>query len=116
MKGARGILALLCMLAAAPAVAGTVYRCDSADGSRSYVSKRVAGTSAQYLYLEFLSSTYGRLAAYRVDTNATGTYASSAVSHIAPAGTKYVRVFAYGPSSAGTRSSFEFDSMKLLAQ
>ena len=43
MMGARGILALLCMLAAAPAVAGTVYRCDSADGSRSYVSKRVAG-------------------------------------------------------------------------
>ncbi|MCI4566981.1 lytic transglycosylase domain-containing protein [Lysobacter sp. CFH 32150] len=43
MKGARGILALLCVLAAAPAAAGTLYRCDSADGSRSYVSKRVAG-------------------------------------------------------------------------
>ena len=43
MKGARGILALLCVLVAAPAVAGTVYRCDGADGSRSYVSKRIAG-------------------------------------------------------------------------
>jgi len=43
MKGARGFLAVLCLLAAAPAVAGTVYRCDRADGVRSYSSKRVAG-------------------------------------------------------------------------
>jgi soluble lytic murein transglycosylase-like protein len=31
------------LLAAGPAVAGTVYRCDGADGGRSYVSKRVPG-------------------------------------------------------------------------
>ena len=43
MKGARGILAVLCLLVAAPAVAGTVYRCDRADGVRSYSSKRIAG-------------------------------------------------------------------------
>ena len=43
MKGARGILVLVCVLVAAPAAAGTLYRCDSADGSRSYVSKRVPG-------------------------------------------------------------------------
>ncbi|HEX2596473.1 MAG TPA: lytic transglycosylase domain-containing protein [Luteimonas sp.] len=43
MKGVRGILAVLCLLAAAPAVAGTVYRCDRADGVRSYSSKRIAG-------------------------------------------------------------------------
>jgi len=43
MTGARGILILACLLAAAPAVAGTVYRCDSANGGRSYSSKRVSG-------------------------------------------------------------------------
>jgi len=43
IKGARGILLVLCALAAAPAVAGTVYRCDGADGARSYSSKRVSG-------------------------------------------------------------------------
>ena len=42
IKGARGILLVLCALAAAPAVAGTVYRCDGADGARSYSSKRVS--------------------------------------------------------------------------
>jgi soluble lytic murein transglycosylase-like protein len=42
-KGVRGILAVACMLLAAPAVAGNVYRCDSADGSRAYSSTRVAG-------------------------------------------------------------------------
>lgn len=41
MKGAWGLPLLICLLAAAPAVAGTVYRCESADGTRSYVSKRI---------------------------------------------------------------------------
>jgi soluble lytic murein transglycosylase-like protein len=43
MMGVRGLLMLVCVLAVAPAVAGTVYRCDSADGGRSYSSKRIAG-------------------------------------------------------------------------
>jgi len=43
MKGARGLTLLICLLAAGPAVAGTVYRCEMPDGSRSYVSKRPAG-------------------------------------------------------------------------
>ena len=45
MIGARGLLTLLCLLAAAPALAGTVYRCDSGDSGRSYSSKRIAGAS-----------------------------------------------------------------------
>ena len=45
--GIRGILVLLGSLAAMPAVAGTVYRCDTADGARSYVSKRIPGASCQ---------------------------------------------------------------------
>jgi len=45
MKGVRGILAVLCLLVAAPAVAGTVYRCDGGDGVRNYSSKRIAGAN-----------------------------------------------------------------------
>ncbi|HEY4555435.1 MAG TPA: lytic transglycosylase domain-containing protein, partial [Lysobacter sp.] len=45
MRGRFTLLALSCLLAASPAVAGTVYRCDAADGSRSYVSKRVPGAA-----------------------------------------------------------------------
>ena len=45
MKGVRGVLAILCLLATAPAVAGTVYRCDGPDGARSYSSRRIAGAS-----------------------------------------------------------------------
>lgn len=41
MGKGRGTLALLCLLAAGPAVAGTVYRCETAEGVPSYVSKRV---------------------------------------------------------------------------
>jgi soluble lytic murein transglycosylase-like protein len=36
-------LLLLGVLGASPALAGTVYRCDAVDGSRSYVSKAVRG-------------------------------------------------------------------------
>ena len=42
MKG-RGILLLLGVLGASPALAGTVYRCDGADGVTSYTSKAVRG-------------------------------------------------------------------------
>jgi soluble lytic murein transglycosylase-like protein len=37
------MLCVLGLLATGPVVAGTVYRCDSADGGRSYVSKRIPG-------------------------------------------------------------------------
>ena len=43
MRGGIALLGVLCLLVATPVAAGTVYRCDSPDGSRSYVSKRIAG-------------------------------------------------------------------------
>lgn len=43
MRGGALLLGTFCLLAAVPALAGTVYRCDTQDGDRSYVSKRVAG-------------------------------------------------------------------------
>lgn len=43
MKGIWGILVVLCALASTPAWAGSVYRCESPDGTRSYVSKRIPG-------------------------------------------------------------------------
>jgi len=42
MRGGSLLLGIVCLLAAAPSVAGTLYRCDAPDGSRSYVSKRPA--------------------------------------------------------------------------
>lgn len=47
MRGLRSIIGLACVLAAAPAVAGSIYRCDSPDGARSYVSKRIPGAKCQ---------------------------------------------------------------------
>lgn len=45
MRGNSLLLGIVCLLATMPAVAGTVYRCEIADGGRSYVSKRVAGAN-----------------------------------------------------------------------
>ena len=46
-NGLRGIVLLAGLLAAAPAVADTVYRCDAPDGARSYSSDRVSGARCQ---------------------------------------------------------------------
>ena len=41
----RGLLVLALLFGAGQAWAGTVYRCDTADGARSYVSKRIPGAT-----------------------------------------------------------------------
>jgi soluble lytic murein transglycosylase-like protein len=46
MKTIAGFLLLAGLCATAPALAGTVYRCDTADG-RSYVSKRMPGAQCE---------------------------------------------------------------------
>lgn len=46
-KGVLGILLLAGLAMAAPAAAGTVYRCQGADGALSYSSNRVAGASCR---------------------------------------------------------------------
>ena len=43
MRGRALILGIVCLLAFAPAVAGTVWKCESASGERSYVSKKAKG-------------------------------------------------------------------------
>lgn len=43
MKGAWGLIAVLCAGAAFPAAAGTLYRCVGDDGVPQYVSKRISG-------------------------------------------------------------------------
>ncbi len=45
MRGSALILGTACLLAFAPAVAGTIWRCETASGERSYVSKKVKGAS-----------------------------------------------------------------------
>ena len=60
MKGVRGLLTIAaCLLLATPAVAGTLYRCDGADGARSYVSKRVAGAKCVVVAGRKEKTTYG---------------------------------------------------------
>lgn len=49
MRGARGILIAVAALASSPAWAGTLYRCDAADGSRAYVSKRIPGVQCKVI-------------------------------------------------------------------
>jgi hypothetical protein len=79
-------------------------------------SRRASGASGQKLYLEFLDGNYARIAVSAVASAAGSTYASGTVGRVAPSGTRYVRVFLYGPGSAGTRSSFAYDTVTLTSQ
>lgn len=45
MRGSALLLGLICLSALAPAVAGTIWRCETASGERSYVSKKVKGAT-----------------------------------------------------------------------
>jgi soluble lytic murein transglycosylase-like protein len=56
MKGIRGLLLLVGLLGAAPALAGTLYRCDAPDGSRSYTSKVQRG--ARCVAISYRSSSH----------------------------------------------------------
>jgi hypothetical protein len=79
-------------------------------------SRRASGSSGQKLYVEFLDGNYARIGVTAGASSATSTYAAASVGAVAPSGTKYVRVFLYGPGSAGTRSSFAYDTVTLTAQ
>jgi soluble lytic murein transglycosylase-like protein len=45
----RGLAIVALLFAAMPAFAGTLYRCDTADGARSYTSKRIPGASCKVI-------------------------------------------------------------------
>lgn len=66
-KGARGLFAIACLLLAAPAVAGNVYRCTGADGSRAYASRRVPGADCTVV---------GRYSSQAAPVRATAVHAS----------------------------------------
>lgn len=47
MRGSSLVIGLAFALAAIPAFAGSVYRCEAPDGTRSYVSKRIPGAQCR---------------------------------------------------------------------
>ncbi|MBA3487145.1 MAG: lytic transglycosylase domain-containing protein [Lysobacter sp.] len=94
MKGTVKLLCVLvCALAAAPAMAGSVYRCDSADGGRSYASKRVSGAKCTAV------SSYNNRRS-----------ASSKASSTAQAANALTEVKAGGTSDAGAPATFMITS------
>ena len=97
-KGARGILAIACLLLAAPAVAGNVYRCTGADGTRSYSSHNTPGAKCAVV-----GSFKSQPAASRSNAQAStsGPSASEAVADASPA----AKAPAASPAPAASSSS-----------
>ncbi|MFZ5662082.1 MAG: lytic transglycosylase domain-containing protein [Pseudomonadota bacterium] len=93
-------LTLLCLLAAGPAAAGTVYRCETADGIPSYVSKRVPG--AECTVVSRYRAGRSRPAPARPAPSAPVTVASASDRAATPAPAAPVPVAASAPAAAGT--------------
>ena len=86
MKGVRGLLTIAaCLLLATPAAAGTLYRCDGADGARSYVSKRVAGAKCVVVARSSPASRPPRSTPASIDANAPATFGGGSSSKEKPA-------------------------------
>jgi soluble lytic murein transglycosylase-like protein len=83
MRGGSHFLAVAALLAgaafAAPAVAGTVYRCDGADGVRSYSSTKVKGARCT------VASSYTSSPAHRAAPKASGSATPSSAASGSPA-------------------------------
>lgn len=78
-------------------------------------ARRVSGASQQLLYLEFLDGNYTRLAVKTAAAPATSTPTAFYVEASAPLGTRFVRVFGYGSAAAGSKSTYDWDAVRLEA-
>ncbi len=84
MRGGSLLLGIVCLLVAAPSVAGTLYRCESPDGSRSYVSKRVPGARC----IAISQSTPKPAAKATTPAPAMGSVTASSTVTASPAGAR----------------------------
>lgn len=103
MRGIRSIIALACVLAAAPVVAGSVYRCETPDGARSYVSKRVPGAQCRAVTAD---SPAPRPAAKKTASAAPGGTGGGGTDPAAPASflANAAPVSPVKPGSSGART------------
>ena len=84
----RGLLVLALLAGASPVVAGTLYRCEAADGTRSYVSKRVPGATCKAIsYSGKASAPRSAPAAAAGSATSPSKVSETPVSTTAPAAT-----------------------------
>jgi uncharacterized protein YkwD len=78
-------------------------------------ARRASGSTQQTLYLDFLDKDFGRIKALTVGGGTTSTFAPVKVEEVSPAGTKYVRVILWGSGTAGHKSTFDWDAVRIEA-
>ena len=80
MRGGITLLGIACLLAAGMADAGTIYRCEAPDGTRSYVSKRTKGAKcsavSQYKAVAYSPPTTAAAGSATPASNVAGSPAS----------------------------------------
>jgi uncharacterized protein YkwD len=93
----------------APATAGKTY-------SLTAKTRRVAGTTSQIVYLDFLDASYARIGRTSVSAGSNTAFHAITRSGLAPAGTKYVRVAVYGYAGNNDyASTYDWDDITLTS-
>ena len=90
------------------AAAGVNYRA-------SAMARKNSGATSQILYLDFLDASFARIRAVTASGGTSTTFAQVKAEEVAPAGTRYVRVILWGSGSAGHRSTFDWDQVRVEA-
>lgn len=90
------------------AAAGVNYRVTA-------MTRRVAGASSQTLYLDFLDGNFARLKAVTASAGTSGSFVTVKSEEVSPAGTRYVRVILWGSGTAGHKSTFDWDTVRIAA-
>ena len=79
-------------------------------------TRRVSGSSAQTVYLDFLNKDFQRIDVFTVSTGTSTSWTNVSTKATSPSGTKYVRVILYGSSAAGKTSTFDYDGVTVTAE
>ena len=78
-------------------------------------ARRLSGATQQVVYLDFLNKDFARIKAVTVPAGATSSWQTVTVGEVAPSGTRYVRAILWGSGTAGHKSTFDFDVVRLEA-
>jgi uncharacterized protein YkwD len=79
-------------------------------------TRRISGSTAQAVYLDFLDKDHNRIDVFTVSTGTSTSWTKVATKATSPSGTKYVRVILYGSGADGKASTFDYDGVTVTAE
>jgi hypothetical protein len=78
-------------------------------------ARRLSGAAQQAVYLDFLNASFARIKPVTAPAGESSNWQTVSAGEVSPSGTRYVRVILWGSGAAGSKSSYDFDAVRLEA-